>query len=110
MLRLVILPQAFRLMVPPTIGFMVQIVKGTSVASLIGLTELARTATVINTVVFEPALVFGIVSLIYFALCWPLSLLGAAMERRLRVDVRRTPLDQIAPELLIPAVARQDER
>ena len=110
LLRLVILPQAFRLMVPPTIGFMVQIVKGTSVASLIGMTELARTATVINTVVFEPALVFGIVALIYFALCWPLSLLGAAMERRLRVDVRRTPLDQIAPELLIPAVARQDER
>ena len=97
-------------MVPPTIGFMVQIVKGTSVASLIGMTELARTATVINTVVFEPALVFGIVALIYFALCWPLSLLGAAMERRLRVDVRRTPLDPIAPELLIPAVARQDER
>ena len=109
-LALVILPQAFRLMVPPTIGFMVQIVKGTSVASLIGMTELARTATVINTVVFEPALVFGIVALIYFALCWPLSLLGAAMERRLRVDVRRTPLDQIAHELLIPAVARQDER
>jgi polar amino acid transport system permease protein len=86
-------------MVPPTIGFMVQIVKGTSVASLIGLTELARTATVINTVTFEPALVFGTVALIYFALCWPLSLLGAAMERRLRVDVRRTPLDHITPEM-----------
>ena len=64
-------------MLPPTVGFTVQIVKGTSVASLIGLTELARTATVINTVTFEPALVFGTVALIYFALCWPLSLLGA---------------------------------
>ncbi len=107
-LRLVILPQAFRLMVPPTIGFMVQIVKGTSVASLIGLTELARTGTVINTITFEPALVFGTVALIYFALCWPLSLLGAAMERRLRVDVRRSALDQLAPDLVTQAVARQD--
>jgi polar amino acid transport system permease protein len=109
-LRLVILPQAARLMVPPTIGFMVQIVKGTSVASLIGLTELARTATVINTVVFEPALVFGLVALIYFALCWPLSLLGAAMERRLRVDVRRTPLERIEAEMAAPAVAGQEVR
>jgi len=109
-LRLVILPQAFRLMVPPTIGFMVQIVKGTSVASLIGLTELARTATVINTVTFEPALVFGTVALIYFALCWPLSLLGAAMERRLRVDTRRTPLEQVTPDVLTQAVAGRDNR
>jgi polar amino acid transport system permease protein len=103
-LRLVILPQAARLMVPPTIGFMVQIVKGTSVASLIGLTELARTATVINTVVFEPALVFGTVALIYFALCWPLSLFGAAMERRLRIDTRR-PLGRVSPDLVAQAVA-----
>jgi polar amino acid transport system permease protein len=90
-LRFVILPQAFRLMLPPTVGFMVQIVKSTSVASLIGLTELARTATVINTVTFEPALVFGIVGLIYFAMCWPLSLLGSALERRLlRQGIRGT--------------------
>ena len=48
-LRLVIIPQAVRLMLPPTVGFMVQIVKTTSVASLIGLTELARAATQVNT-------------------------------------------------------------
>ena len=109
-LRLVILPQAARLMVPPTIGFMVQIVKGTSVASLIGLTELARTATVINTVVFEPALVFGTVAVIYFALCWPLSLLGAAMERRLKLDARRTPLDQAGLEVMTQVVAGAERR
>ena len=48
-LRLVIIPQAVRLMLPPTVGFMVQIVKTTSIASLIGLTELARAATQVNT-------------------------------------------------------------
>ncbi len=108
-LRLIILPQAFRLMLPPTVGFTVQIVKGTSVASLIGLTELARTATVINTVTFEPALVFGTVAVIYFALCWPLSLLGASLERRLLVQrVRTTPLGKGAPASPAAAVAGPD--
>lgn len=81
-LRLVILPQAMRLMLPPTVGFMVQIVKTTSVASLIGLTELARAATQVNTVTFQPVLVFGTVSLIYFMLCWPLSLYAGYLERK----------------------------
>ncbi len=81
-LRLVILPQAVRLMLPPTVGFMVQIVKTTSVASLIGLTELARAATQVNTVTFQPVLVFGTVSLIYFMLCWPLSLYAGYLERK----------------------------
>lgn len=82
-LRLVILPQATKLMLPPTVGFMVQIVKTTSVASLIGLTELARAATQVNTVTFQPVLVFGTVSLIYFMLCWPLSLYAGHLERKL---------------------------
>ncbi|MBZ9938428.1 amino acid ABC transporter permease [Mesorhizobium sp. BR1-1-16] len=82
-LRLVIIPQASRLSLPPTVGFMVQIVKTTSVASLIGLVELSRAATMINTVTFQPVIVFGTVAVIYFALCWPLSLLGQHLERRL---------------------------
>jgi polar amino acid transport system permease protein len=82
-LRLVILPQAVKLMLPPTVGFMVQIVKTTSVASLIGLTELARAATQVNTVTFQPVLVFGTVSVIYFMLCWPLSLYAGYLERKL---------------------------
>ena len=88
-LRLVIIPQAVRLMLPPTVGFMVQIVKTTSVASLIGLTELARAATQVNTVTFQPVMVFGTVSLIYFSLCWPLSLYAAYLERRFAVGVTR---------------------
>jgi polar amino acid transport system permease protein len=87
-LRLVVVPQAVRLMLPPTVGFMVQIVKTTSVASLIGLTELARAATQVNTVTFQPVMVFGTVSLIYFALCWPLSLLAGHLERRLSPEKR----------------------
>jgi polar amino acid transport system permease protein len=88
-LRLVIFPQAVRLMLPSTVGFMVQIVKSTSVASLIGFTELARASVQINTVTFEPVWVFGTASAIYFALCWPLSLLASRLERRFAVGVVR---------------------
>jgi polar amino acid transport system permease protein len=84
-LRLVILPQAVRIALPPTVGYMVQVVKGTSLASIIGFTELARTGTQINTITFEPILVFGTVALIYFAICWPLSLLSRQLERSLNV-------------------------
>lgn len=82
-LRLVVLPQALRLMLAPTIGYMVQIVKSTSIASLIGIAELTRTAVLVNTVTFEPVKVFGTVTLTYFAMCWPLSLLAAYVARRL---------------------------
>ena len=82
-LRLVVLPQALRLMIAPTIGYMVQIVKSTSVASLIGIAELTRTAVIVNTVTFEPLRVFGVVTLTYFAMCWPLSLLAGYASRRL---------------------------
>ncbi len=88
-LRLVIIPQAIRLMLPPTVGFMVQIVKSTSVASLIGLTEVARASVQVNTVTFEPVWVFGTASAIYFALCWPLSLYAGYLERKLAVGAVR---------------------
>ncbi len=82
-LRLVVLPQAMRLMVVPTIGYMVQIVKSTSVASLIGIREITRTAVMVNTVTFEPLQVFGTVCLVYFAICYPLSVLSDRLSRRL---------------------------
>ncbi len=81
----VILPQAFRLAVPPTVGFMVQIVKNTSVASIIGFVELARAGTLMNNVTFQPFRVFGAVALLYFVMCWPLSILSGRLERGLHV-------------------------
>lgn len=84
-MRLVILPQALRMAVPPTVGYMVQVVKGTSLAALIGFAELARVGQQVNAVTFQPVLVFGTVALIYFALCWPLSLLSRHLEQKLKV-------------------------
>jgi polar amino acid transport system permease protein len=84
-LRFVIMPQAFKIAIPPTIGFMVQLLKATSLVSIIGFTELTRAAQMVNNATFRPLTVYAIVAVLYFALCWPLSLLGQGMERRLNL-------------------------
>jgi polar amino acid transport system permease protein len=81
-MRDVVLPQAFKIALPPTVGYMVQVIKGTSLAAIIGFTEVTRAGQIINNATFQPLIVFSVVAAIYFALCWPLSLLAAHMERR----------------------------
>ena len=80
-MRDVILPQAFKIAVPPTVGYVVQIIKGTSLAAIIGFAEITRTGQIINNATFPPLHVFTTVAVIYFAICWPLSLLAARLER-----------------------------
>src|SRR3546814_828032 len=87
-MRDVVLPQALKIAVPPTVGYMVQIVKGTSLAAIIGFTELTRAGQIINNATFQPMVVFSMVAVIYFLLCWPLSLLATYMERRLALAQR----------------------
>jgi polar amino acid transport system permease protein len=88
-LRLVVIPQAVRIALPPTVGYMVQVIKGTSLAALIGFNELAKAGLQMNTVTFEPVAVFSVVSLIYFAMCFPLSMLARHLERKLHVGTLR---------------------
>ena len=78
----VILPQAVRLATPPTVGFMVQIVKNTSLASVIGFVELARAGQIVNNSTFEPFAIFSCIAAIYFALCYPLSVASRYLERK----------------------------
>ncbi|MBV8617357.1 MAG: amino acid ABC transporter permease [Curvibacter sp.] len=87
-MRDVVLPQAWRIAVPPTVGYSVQIIKGTSLAAIIGFTEITRAGQIVNNATFQPLLVFGVVALVYFILCWPLSLLAARLERRLAPALR----------------------
>jgi len=77
----VILPQV-RLAIPPTVGFMVQIVKNTSLASVIGFVELARAGQIVNNSTFEPFVIFSAVAAIYFVLCYPLSIAARTLERK----------------------------
>jgi polar amino acid transport system permease protein len=81
-MRKVILPQAFKIALPPTVGYMVQVIKGTSLAAIIGFTEVTRAGQVINNATFQPLVVFSVVGAIYFLLCWPLSLWAGRIERR----------------------------
>jgi polar amino acid transport system permease protein len=80
----VILPQAVRVAIPPTVGFLVQIVKNTSYSVVIGFTDLTYAAKVINNATFRPFLVFTIAAGIYFVICYPMSLLSRKFERSLK--------------------------
>ncbi|MEP9349412.1 amino acid ABC transporter permease [Xanthobacter sp. KR7-225] len=84
-MRYVILPQALRIAIGPTVGFSVQVIKGTALASIIGFVELTKAGTMLNNATFRPFLVYSLVALIYFALCFPLSWYSKRLEGRLNV-------------------------
>jgi polar amino acid transport system permease protein len=79
----VILPQAIRIATPPTVGFMVQIIKNTSLASVVGFVELMRSGQIVNNSLFEPFAIYAIIAVVYFAMCYPLSLFSQKLERRM---------------------------
>ena len=79
---LIVLPQAVRIAIPPTVVYLVQLIKNTSLASIIGFVELTRTGQIINNATFQPFLVFSLVALLYFVLCWPISRYSRKLELR----------------------------
>ncbi len=79
----VILPQAVRIAIAPTVGFLVQIIKNSSYAVVIGFFDLTYSARVVNNSTFKPFVVFTVAAVIYFAICYPLSSLSYRLERRL---------------------------
>ena len=81
-LRHVVLPQALRIAIPPTVGFLVQVVKGTALASVIGFVELTKAGTMITNATFKPFVVYSCVALLYSALCFPVSLYAKTLERK----------------------------
>jgi len=84
-MRYVILPQAMRIAIAPTVGFSVQVIKGTALASIIGFVELTKAGTMLNNATFRPFLVYALVALIYFGLCFPLSWYAKRLEGKLNV-------------------------
>lgn len=79
-LRLVILPQAFTITRAPVVGFLVQLIKSTALASILGFEELLKTANAINNATFEPFKVYGLVAIIFFLLCYPLTQYARMLE------------------------------
>ena len=82
-LRLIIFPQAIRIAIPPTVGFLVQMIKATALASIIGFVDLTRAGQLLTNSTAQPALIYLLVTLIYFCLCWPVSALSRRLEMRL---------------------------
>ena len=81
-LQHVILPQATRIAIAPTVGFLVQVIKGTALASVIGFIELTKAGSMISNATFKPFVVYSCVALLYFALCFPVSMYAKYLERK----------------------------
>ena len=84
-LRHVIIPQAVRIATPPTVGFIVQLIKNTSLAAVIGFVELTREGQMTAASTLQPLAVFMLVAVGYFCLCYPLTQYSRFLERKLRV-------------------------
>lgn len=88
-LRYIVWPQALRIAVAPTVGFLVQVVKSTALTSIIGFAELTKTGEMITNAAFRPFPIYGMVALIYFAMCFPLTWYARRLENRYPLDRRR---------------------
>jgi len=86
-LRFVILPQAMRISIPPTVGFLVQLIKATSIAAIVGFVELTRAGQLMVNVTFQPMIVYPLVAVLYFLLCWPLSIFSRYLEERIDASI-----------------------
>lgn len=92
----VVLPQAFRNMLPAVVNRFVALFMGTSLAYIIGVTEFFRAANNINNRVFQSYVIYGFAALVYFVCCYTLSLLGGWLQRRLDPSIRAA-----APRLIL---------
>jgi polar amino acid transport system permease protein len=82
-LHYVIVPQAWKIILPPVFSFFILFIKDTALASQIGVVELTYAGKVLNNKGFSAALVFGSILVLYFALSYPLARFGIWMEKRL---------------------------
>lgn len=83
--RHVIMPQAVRIAIPPTVGFLVQLIKNTSLAAVIGFVELTREGQLTNAATYQPFSVYLTVAAIYFVMCFPLTQWSRHLEKTIRV-------------------------
>jgi polar amino acid transport system permease protein len=82
----VVIPQAVRISIAPTVGFLVQLVKNTSLAALIGFVELTRASQIITSATFAPLSVYLAAAAIYFVICFSLSQFSQSLERKIHVS------------------------
>ncbi|HMM73160.1 MAG TPA: amino acid ABC transporter permease, partial [Rhodocyclaceae bacterium] len=81
----VILPQAVQISIAPTVGFLVQLLKNSSLVSIVGIEELMRASSMMNTATWKPFLVLSTAAIIYFCICFPLTSLSRHLEKKTHV-------------------------
>src|SRR6266481_3200043 len=81
--RRIVLPQAIRLTLPPLASNFVQLIKYSSLGSVISVTEITRRGTELSASTFRPLEIFSFIAVVYFCICWPLAMAIRVWERRL---------------------------
>jgi amine acid ABC transporter, permease protein, 3-TM region, His/Glu/Gln/Arg/opine family len=94
--RYVIIPQAMKIVVPPGIGFLIGLVKDSSLVTVIGFIELTRAGNIVSNLTGDPITTFLVVGAMYFVICYGISLLGRWYENRTGVHFD-------SPRLRLPA-------
>jgi polar amino acid transport system permease protein len=95
MMRQVIGPQAIQVILPPSVGIYIMVLKESSVASIIGYVELTSTGLLIRESVGGGFTIMGIIALLYFVMCYSISLVGGALEHRMKIAGRGLPIDEL---------------
>ena len=88
-LRYIILPQAMRVILPPLVGMYVLLIKDSSVVSAIGVVDVTRAGWLTVQRIPEGIMVFGLVGLLYFVVCYPLIWLSGRFEKRMSVSIAK---------------------
>jgi His/Glu/Gln/Arg/opine family amino acid ABC transporter permease subunit len=95
MMRHIIGPQAIQVILPPSVGIYIMVLKESSVASIIGYVELTETGLLIRESVGGGFTILGVVALLYFVLCYSISLAGGALESRMKIAGRGMPISEL---------------
>lgn len=103
--RFVILPQAMRIAVPPGIGFLIALIKDSSLVTVIGFVELTHAGTVVSNLTADPITTYSVVAALYFVICFGVSRLGRWFETRSSVQDRVVDVQQKPPALQLEGVA-----
>ncbi len=84
----IVLPQAFKRMIPPLVNQSAQTIKDTSLLAIVGIGELIYNGQIIVSNTFKAFDIYGAIGLLYFIIIFPLTRAAALLERRLQVDKR----------------------
>jgi polar amino acid transport system permease protein len=82
----IILPQALKIAIPPSIGVLILVIKDSSLASVVGFTELTRMSNIVRAQTFTTFDVYAVAALLYFVICYSISLLGSLLEKRFNIN------------------------